>query len=392
MNLAVVHHLPEGGGAYRVLAEYVAARPDHAFTVYTDKPESAPGESLVALPHRVPVVRTPAPVPRTELGRWREMWGLPTRGRAMAELIDAAGHDAAFVHASELTAAHEVLPHLRTPSLCYAPEPVRTAYEVVPPFGRDPSLRARLARAGLNPYERKRQALERAHIRAADSVVTHSLFTAGELRRIHGVEAAVVAPGVDARALTPPDGAREGYVLSVGALNPFKGHDFVVEALASLPPERRPPLVVVADRGGIGDLLEDLARRRGVELELLQRLPFPALVERYRRAGVVACGQVREPFGLVPLEAMATATPVVAVAEGGFRETVVDGETGLLVAREPGAFGRALARVLDSPALAERLGRQGRTVAERDWNWERTAAGYDKLLAALVARATTRHR
>lgn len=385
MNVALVHHLPEGGGAYRVLAEYVAQRPDHAFTVYTAKPEAGPGESLVALRPDVPVVRMPSPAPRTAAGRMRELWSAPIRGRTMAELVDAGGHDAAFVHPSELTSAHEVLPHLRTPSLCHAPEPLRTAYEVEPRFGRDPSLRARLSRAGLNPAERKRKALDRAHIHAADRVVTHSRFTAGQLRRIYGIEAAVVPLGVDTQAFAPGDGVREGYVLSVGALNTFKGHDFVLAALASLPAGRRPPLVVIADRGVIREPLEDLARRRGVELEVLEKLPFPQLVERYRRAGVVACGQVREPFGLVPLEAMATATPVVAVEEGGLRETVVDGETGLLVPRDPVLFGRALRRVLDSPGLVVRLGQRGRAVAEREWTWERTAAGYDRLLAELAA-------
>jgi glycosyltransferase involved in cell wall biosynthesis len=94
---------------------------------------------------------------------------------------------------------------------------------------------------------------------------------------------------------------------------------------------------------------------------------------------------VREPFGLVALEGMAAGVPVVAVDEGGFRETIRDGLTGLRVARDPAAFGEALRTVLDDPALAARL--RGAALAEvrEHWGWERTAAGYDQLLLGLAA-------
>jgi glycosyltransferase involved in cell wall biosynthesis len=143
---------------------------------------------------------------------------------------------------------------------------------------------------------------------------------------------------------------------------------------------------VVGDRGHLESALRAHAVARGVDLDLRQGIPFAELVDLYRRAGVVACGQIREPFGLITLEAMATRAPVVAVDEGGFRETVRDGVSGVLAPREPAAFGRALASVLDDPGLAARLGGAGREEVERVWTWERTAAGYDALLAELAAR------
>jgi glycosyltransferase involved in cell wall biosynthesis len=83
---------------------------------------------------------------------------------------------------------------------------------------------------------------------------------------------------------------------------------------------------------------------------------------------------------------MATATPVVAVAEGGFPETVRDGETGLLVARDPTGFGRAIARVLGDSELARRMGSAGRADAEERWQWHQTVREYDRLLARLATR------
>ena len=380
MNIALFHHFPMAGGAPRVLAEYVAHSPQHDFTLYTRQPER-PG--LIPLDDRVAVRRFPPLEAASAAGRLRMIWQLPRYGRELAAAIDAAGHDVVFCHPSFLVQAPEVLPFLATPTLYYAPEPLRALNEPVPAFGRDDSLRSRVIRAGLDPYEARRKALDARQIRAARHVVTHSRFTAGQLRRVYGVESAVVPLGVDAETFTPDDGARDGFVLSVGALHPLKGHQLVIEALATLPAPR-PPLVVVGDRGELGPALERLARDRGVELDLRSGIPLPELVALYRRAGVMACAQIREPFGLITLEAMAAGAPVVAVRDGGFEETVDDGRTGVLVPREAAALGAALRRVLDDDPLAERLRAAGRAEAET-WTWDRTAAGFDAQLERAAA-------
>ena len=386
LDIAIVHHLPEAGGAPRVLAEYVTRRPQHRFTVYTRMPQAPPELRLVALPEEVTVHRLALREPRSGRHRLWQLARLGHYGRTLAARIDAAGHDVVFAHASVLVQAHEVLPHLRTPTLAYAPEPLRALYEPMPVFGAPASLRARLVRAGLDPYEALRKRLDRRHIQGADTIVTHSRFTASNLERIYGVRAGIVTLGVDGEAFSPAGVPRERTVLSVGALHPLKGHQDVIAAVATIPGEVRPRVVIVGDRGALAEELGAQARRLAVQLELLQGLPHDRLVDEYRRAGVVAAAMLREPFGLVTLEAMACGAAVVAVAEGGLLETVLDGQTGLLVARDPAALGAALGRVLDDRALAARLGAAGRAAAVRDWSWERTADAFDDLLAALAAR------
>ena len=201
LDLAVVHHLLPAGGAPRVLAEYLAQRPQHRVTVYTRMPEPEPEPHHVVLPGDVVVKRFPLPVASNPLTRLRDLRALPARGRELAGIVDAGGHDAVFVHASSLVQHHEVLPHLRTPSLNYAPEPLRAIYDRPPPFGPPPSLRERAVRAGLDPYERTRARIDRDAARGADRTVTHSQFTAGELRRVYGTAADVVLLGVDSDTL-----------------------------------------------------------------------------------------------------------------------------------------------------------------------------------------------
>jgi glycosyltransferase involved in cell wall biosynthesis len=362
------------------MAEWLRRTDAEQLTVYT---REASVHDFVGVPERVRVVERPLRQSVIALDELLLLARSPRDGARLAAEIDAGGYDAVFCFASVLTQAIDVLPFLRTPSLFYAPEPLRSAYEPPELVQLASGWRGALTRRGLNPIEIRRRQLDRRYLRAAPHVVTHSWFTRDTLRVVSGVDAAVVYLGVDSAVFTPGQDLRERYVLSVGALHPLKGHDRVIEALATLPPPR-PRLVLIGDRGEYADTLRTLAGERGVELELRNRLGLAEVVSAYQRAGVVVCAQIREPFGLVPLEAMACATPVVAVAEGGFRETVSDGVTGLLSAREPHTLGAAVGRVLDDEALARRLGAAGREAVVRDWTWERTASEFDRLLAQVA--------
>ena len=114
------------------------------------------------------------------------------------------------------------------------------------------------------------------------------------------------------------------------------------------------------------------------------------LVAYYNRAMVVAFVPYLEPFGLVPLEAMACGTPVIGVREGGVRETVSDGQSGLLIDRDPRAFAAALGRILDDQAFAGRLGIQARAYVEQQWTWERSVDQLEHCFEHFI-KDTTNH-
>jgi glycosyltransferase involved in cell wall biosynthesis len=359
-----------------VLAEVVRRLPAHQWALFT--PQSASGPDLLGL-DALFSARTVRPLPGGApgpAGQYLRMCALPWAGRRLAREIDAGGFDAVWALPSVIVQAPEILPFMRTPSVYYAPEPLRAVYDS-----------ERGWRERVSPYQVIRRRLDRRDIAAADRVMTHSRFTAGRLFDVYGVRAEVVPLGVDAAAVTPgPDfGERARELLSVGALHPLKGHELVIEAAALLGADG-PSVVVVGDRGEHGPALVALAARLGVRSEVLRAVPWAEVLARYRGAAVVTCAAHGEPFGLSPLEAMAAGTPVVAVNEGGYRETIEDGVTGLLVPRSASALADAVRRVLEDRALWSSLRHAGREAAVARWRWEETATGVERLLASVARR------
>ncbi len=210
----------------------------------------------------------------------------------------------------------------------------------------------------------ERLGIEQQLVRAVDRVISTCSDEAFELMRF-GLPAnriSVVPCGVDLELFTttgpaeerPADGHR---VVVVTRLVERKGVGNVVEALAQLPGVE---LVVAGgpDRGRL-DADPEAVRLRGLasacgvadRVALRGRLAHEDVPPLLRSADVAAVCPWYEPFGMVPLEAMACGLPVVASAVGGMLDTVVDGMTGLLVPpRCPGRIAEALSELLADPA------------------------------------------
>ena len=184
---------------------------------------------------------------------------------------------------------------------------------------------------------------------------------------------------------------RRHRILSVGRLVPRKGVDLVIRALPYLKGAGFDDveLLIVGGGGDTSAMNDDPEIRRllglAAELGVADHVTLQGQVSRsempsiFRSADAVVCAPWYEPFGIVPLEAMACGVPVVAAAVGGLRDTVVDHATGLHVPpRDPEAIGSALALLLENPDLRASLGRAGERRARTRYSWERVAAETEK--------------
>ena len=241
----------------------------------------------------------------------------------------------------------------------------------------------------------ERQDVERRLLRGVDRVVATASDEVFELVRLGAeVDRVKIVPcGVDLDLFDPdgpveprpePGGGRHRLVV-VSRLVERKGVGNVVTALASVPDAE----LVVAGGPDAGDLAADpqatrlqaLARAAGVadRVELRGRVGRAELPALLRSADVVVCVPWYEPFGIVPLEAMACGVPVVASAVGGLVDTVVDGVTGVHVpARHPDRLAEVLQGLLADAGLRRRLGAAGARRARARFGWPRVArASYD---------------
>ncbi|MCP2243802.1 glycosyltransferase [Lentzea aerocolonigenes] len=168
-------------------------------------------------------------------------------------------------------------------------------------------------------------------------------------------------------------------IVSVGRLVPRKGFADLIAALPLVPDTELviaggPPvlksdpeaqrLLACADTHGVSDRVHLIGQ--------VARTDMPALL---RSADVVACVPWYEPFGIVPLEAMACGVPVVASAVGGLIDTVVNGVTGVLTPpRDPRALGRALRKLIADSSRREAYGMAGQDRVDARYTWDEIAA------------------
>lgn len=152
-----------------------------------------------------------------------------------------------------------------------------------------------------------------------DHFIANSQFVAERIRECYGREATVIYPPVSVEDFIYSE-EKEDYYLVVSELVPYKRIDLAVDAFS----KNGKRLLVIGD----GSERESLQARAADNVEFLGRQSFSVLKDAYSRCRAFIFPGI-EDFGITPLEAQASGSPVIAFGEGGALETVVDGETGL---------------------------------------------------------------
>ncbi len=406
MKIAVWHNLPSGGGK-RALYSHVRGLVQRGHTVECWCPSTA-DEGFLPLREWAPVHVHPLRRPRalrarTPLGRLlapyrlmaAQLAALEAHCRACADEIAEGDFDLLFANSCRFFRVPPIGRFTGLPAVLYLQEPYRPLYEALPrlpwpalppPAGRRPTpaeakgfLRDAVEVQALRVQARE----ERRNAAAFARILVNSLYSRESVLRAYGLDARVCYLGVDTAQFAPRDVPRARHLLGLGAFVPEKNIAFVLRAVARLPAPR-PPLVWVGNVATPGHLaaLEDLARRLAVPFQPEMRVLDDRVVHLLNTAALLVYAPRLEPFGYAPLEASACGLPVVAVAEGGVRETVLDGVNGLLAEPDEAAFAAAVARVLGDPALACRLGTAGRALVETRWSLD---GAVDRVEAALRA-------
>lgn len=411
LRIAVWHNLPSGGGK-RALWNHIRGLVQRGHHVEAFCPSTAAGGYLplgdLCAEHALPLTEAQRPwAPRVV--RWwadarlaqREIAAHRAHAQVAAARVAAGGFDVLFANSCAAFAAPAIGRFAPMPRVLYLGEPRRQLYEALPELPWPaPAPASGVTTCSLRTLSRSGQALgalrlrmreERDNAAHAGTILVNSAFARESVLRAYGLDAQVCMLGIDTERFQPTGAAVGSYVMGLGAVQPHKGVDRAILALAAMPALRRPQLIWVSNDEGAAYRaeVEALAQQHGVALSIRSRTTDAELVALLSAAQALLYTPRLEPFGLAPLEANACGTPVVAIAEGGVRESLIEGENGLLVPdARPQALAAALQRLLDDAGLQTHLRRRCReAVAER----YSLAAATDRIEDAL-RRAITEPR
>lgn len=247
---------------------------------------------------------------------------------------------------------------------CYCHAPMRYAWS--------PAIDQRSTRQipGLPVALAGLRAWDRRTARHVDQFAANSSAVRRRIEEFYGREAIVIHPPVDTEFFTPkPESAVRERALAVSRFIPYKRLDLAIRACA----QAAVPLTL-AGSGPDEANLRALAGETGADVEF-EIAPSDERLRELYRASIALLFPANEDFGIVPVEAQACGTPVIGLDEGGVRDTVAHGETGLRVARQhPDGFAVALRELVGNPPEprscrknAERFSRERFIERMREW-------------------------
>jgi len=231
--------------------------------------------------------------------------------------------------------------------ICYCHTPMRYLWDLSDDYAKNASLLQKIGMKLFLPTLRKWDLWSATQV---DRFIANSQFVADRIKRIYNRDAEVFHPPVDVEHFQTLERDPQDFYLFFGQLTAYKRADLAIEAF-----NRLGLRLIIA---GAGEELEKLETRNlklaTSNVEFLGRVSDEKRDELYSQAKALIFPGV-EDFGIIPVEAQATGCPVIAFAEGGALETVVDGETGVFFAEQTAdSLCAAIEKFQALPALRER--------------------------------------
>ncbi len=266
----------------------------------------------------------------------------------IANRIEKEKYDFIFVQPSKFTQAPFILSIIKIPKLYYCQEPLRLIYD---PLFAIPK--------GLHPVKNVYEQITRAirkridayNLKNASIVFANSNYTKANIFRSYGSTATVCHMGVDT-ARFYPSAKKSVDILFIGSRDFFDGYPLFEESVALMKQKSKIHYLIRGENWASNDTQ-------------LRRF--------YSRANSVICFGFHEPFGLIPLEAMACGATVVALDEGGYKDSIVHGKTGILVKRNPRQIAKTLDATLRNKIQLAALQKRAIASVREYWSWGRGA-------------------
>lgn len=365
MRIAVFHELPEGG-ALKVINEMSKRlKGEHIVDLYTTQESNKFNyENYYSNTYTYKFVT------KKWNGRnWKariykdsiELIKLFKLHYRISQDIREKNYDILFVNGSKFIEAPFILLFKNKNKLLFCHNTnYRFIYEPILDTTKDLDL-LRKSYEKTNKFARKY--LDILNIKSAKKIITGSKFEVEMIKKTYGLKSKSIPYGVDFNFFKPVNTKKEYDVLFIGSSHLLEGYPTLLEVEKLLPKN-------VKIKKNLGD------KKWVVDINELRKL--------YQNSKIVLSLGHNEPFGLTPLDAMSCEVGVIAVNEGGYKETIKDGVTGYLVPRDPKLISEKIMYLLNHERVLEKMGKNGRRHMIANYNWERNITELNKVFSQMI--------
>ena len=390
MKIAVWHNLHSGGGS-RALQYHIQGLVEngHQVEIWADEPDA---DGFMRLPSSVKLHKVPLKYDEHQsslkerfasvfFGKDSNMKAMEEHCEKCAFEINQGGFDLLFANSCFYYGVPFISRYVKIPKILYLGEPNRYLYEAMPeqvweaPEEISSKWNSKFwiyffsntwRTNKFRVYVRE----ERKNFQAFDKVLVNSYFSMESCKRAYGLLSEVCYLGVDSSLFRPVKSLQSGnYVIGLGGFYSHKNPELAIKAVSEIK-ENRPKLLWI---GNMVDekywlAMVELARTLDVTMEVKKMVSDKLLVELLSGAICMIYTSNLEPFGFAPLEANACGTPVIAVAEGGVRETIIHGKNGFLVNQNPKEIAKYISELTNNQELRNQISTYSVNNIEENWS------------------------
>jgi len=305
-----------------------------------------------------------------------------------ARQINDGDFDVLFANSCSFFRTTSIGKYIKLPTAIYIGEPYRWFYEAMPEL----AWLTQISDNSEDNEEKIKGVILQARYelncaKEYDLILTNSIFSRETILRTYNLESKVCYLGIDTDFYKPVNQNKENFVVGLGTIYHAKGVDRAIKALGTIPNKIRPDLIWIGNGAWPNDLSSYCALAQELNVNFITKINIShdEVKSLLSSAALMIYTSRLEPFGLAPLEANACGTPVIAIAEGGVKETIVDGINGYLVSDDsPKRIGNKIIATIDDKKKLKDFSNTCRKQILTRWNLDNCASNLEYYLYNLI--------